>query len=142
MLSDVIGAKSTYFIPKEPIDRAVLIPALTHAESVDFAVGYFNSGALRSIAPGLAQFINGTTSSMRLITSPQLDESDYIAIQRGNTDPIEVISRRMGIMMEEVKISADLLAKHTLDCLSYLIATRRLILKLAYVSGAVFHPKI
>jgi len=75
MLSDVIGAKSTYFIPKEPIDRAVLIPALTHAESVDFAVGYFNSGALRSIAPGLAQFINGTTSSMRLITSPQLDEA-------------------------------------------------------------------
>lgn len=141
-LRDSIGEKTTYFVQPDPLDTEVLIPSIKIADRLDCAIGYFSSGALRVLAPGLAEFINESDGPFRLIISPQLSPEDYAAIQRGNLIPPEVLEAQLEGLIDEVRISSDLLAKHTLACLSYLVATSRLEIKLATVRGGLFHPKI
>jgi hypothetical protein len=61
------------------------VPALARATHYDRGVGYFTSGWLRVAAKGMIQFAaNGGRG--RWVTSPILDEQDWLAIQAGDAD--------------------------------------------------------
>ena len=143
MFAQNIPDTPVYFGPSGPLEDEVLIPALRSASTVDYAVGYFNSAALRSIAPGLAEFLSNTSGAVRMILGPELQPEDYRSIQLGHVTAIEVLERKFIELLGSPEVSANALASHTRDCLSYLIAAGRLKLRLAWLNnGGIFHPKI
>jgi superfamily II DNA or RNA helicase len=127
-----------YFLPRDPLIEDVLIPGFKIADKVDCMVGFFSSEVLASIAPGLATYISRAENSFRLIISPLLRPEDLKAIEEGVRTPESVVSD----ILEEMIITEDLLQKHTLKCLSYLLHIGRITIQVALMKEALFHPKV
>lgn len=130
--------KPLYFLPSDPFPEEVLIPAFRLAEKADCMMGFFSSGSLSSLAPGLATYINLSNYSFRLIISPFLRQDDLEAIENSIRSPKEVIND----FLESLIITDDLLQQHTLKCLSYLLRVGRIEIKIALMKHALFHPKV
>lgn len=130
--------KSLYFLPKDDLVSEVLIPAFSNAKSVDCMVGFFSSEALKSLAPGLATFLNNTDKNLRLIVSPFLKPQDRDAIYKGLAVKEKIIKEYFTVLIA----TEDLIEKHTLQCLTHLIQSGRLELKIALMKSALFHPKV
>jgi superfamily II DNA or RNA helicase len=101
-------------------------------------VGFFSSEILASLAPGLATYIASSSSSFRLVVSPLLRPEDQAAIENGIKSP-EAIAHEI---LEGLIITEDLLQQHTLKCLSWLLRTGRIDIRVALMKGALFHPKV
>lgn len=127
-----------YFLPNEPLAEEVLIPGFRASEKVDCMVGFFSSAVLASLAPGLATFIAQSKDSFRLIISPLLRAEDLAAIEDGTRTAESVASEKL----EEMILTEDLLQRHTLKCLSYLLRAQRLEIQIAIMEDALFHPKV
>ncbi len=127
-----------YFLPEDPLAEEVLIPCFQAAAKVDCMVGFFSSGVLASLAPGLATYINSSSESFRLIISPLLSQVDLAAITDGVKSTQEVISQEF----EDLIVTENLLAKHALKCLTWLLYKRRIEIKIALMKDALFHPKV
>ena len=102
-------------------------------------MGFFSSQGLRSLAPGLATFINQTEGTIRLVMSPIVQKKDGEALE-------EVVSFRGAIgrksFWKTFILTEDLIEQHTLKCLAWLIKANRLEIKIAIMKGALFHPKV
>ena len=127
-----------YWLPDEPLAEDVLIPGFQAAERVACMVGFFTSSVLAELAPGLAAYIENTNESFRLIISPHLNPDDLEAISTGIQSAEDIISTRLG----EALVTQDMLEQHTLRCLSFLIQTRRMEIKVAVMRTGLFHPKV
>ena len=127
-----------YMLPSDPLGEEVLIPGFQAASAVDCMVGFFTSDVLASLAPGLATYIANSENSFRLIISPLVRAEDQAAIEDG-LDSAEVVADRI---MEELTVTEDLLQRHTLKCLSWLLRERRIEIKVALMKDALFHPKV
>lgn len=127
-----------YILPADPLAEEVLIPGFQSAASVDCMVGFFSSEVLASLAPGLATYISATKNSFRLIVSPLLRPEDQAAIEEG-VKSAEAVAREV---LEELIVTEDLLQQHTLKCLSWLLQTGRIEIKIALMKDALFHPKV
>lgn len=127
-----------YFVPRDNVARAVLIPALACAQSACCMVGYFSAHSLGLLAPGLASFISQSQGRLRLVICPVLSASDRKAIESGYLEPNVAIANFLSADLELV----NALGQHTLKCLAYLIAIDRVDLKVAYLSNGIFHPKV
>lgn len=127
-----------YFLPVEPLAEEVLIPGFKNASKVDCMVGFFSSEVLAALAPGLATYINVSTHSFRLLISPYVRAADQEAIERGTKTPGDVANE----MLKEMILTEDLLQRHTLKCLSWLLRERRIEIKVALMKDALFHPKV
>ena len=125
-----------YMLPTDPLADDVLIPAFRTADSVDCMVGFFSSEVLGSLAPGLATFIGRSKSQFRLIVSPLLRDEDRSAIERG------LVEQVAETIMDRVIITETLLEQHTLKCLSWLLREGRVVIKVALMRDALFHPKV
>ena len=135
--------KPLYIVPRDEFVAEVLISSLKHASSVDCMFGFFGSAALKSIAPGLAEYLVHTTEPMRLVVSPNISEADAGALRAGISTPSAVIETRLKELLGEAKLSASALVRHTLTCLAYLLSTDRLIFRIAWLKdGSLFHPKV
>lgn len=115
------------------------IPCLSNSVRYDRAVGYFTSGWLNYAAPGMVRFANNGGHA-RWITSPQLTEADWKALQRGTE------ARQNGILLDALRNEiSDLqyaLERNTLSALAWMIADSILEFKLGVLrSGALFHAK-
>ena len=132
------GIRPLYFLPKDPLADEVLIPGFQTAASVDCMVGFFSSEVLASLAPGLATYIASSQNSFRLIVSPLLRPDDKEAIENGLKSEEEVADE----ILEELIVTEDLLQRHTLKCLSWLIREGRIEIKIALMKDALFHPKV
>ena len=105
--------------------------------------GFFSSEALRSISPGLAEYLVRTENPMRLVVSPNISDLDYGALRDGVSTPQEVLENRLKELLGEAKVSASALVEHTLECLAYLLSTNRLKIRIAWLKdGGLFHPKV
>ncbi len=131
-------ARPLYMLPSDPLGEEILIPGFQIAESVDCMVGFFSSDVLASLAPGLATYIANSENSFRLIISPLIRAEDQAAIEQGLDSAEEVI----GSIFEKLIVTEDLLQRHTLKCLSWLLRHRRIEIKVALMKGALFHPKV
>ena len=137
-LSSIPGIRPLYFLPDDPFVEEVLIPAFGGAQAVDTMVGFFSSHVLASLAPGLATFINCTEGQFRLLMSPILREEDRRAIEEVFTSAETIVEN----YFNDLVLTQDLIAQHTLQCLSWLIRTRRIEIKIALMKDALFHPKV
>ena len=131
-------ARPLYMLPKDPVTQEVLVPALKAARTLRVMMGYFSSSSFVAIAPGLATFLRNTNAPLHLIISPFLTMEDFDALTQGE-DRLSHLAQR--ILIDEIP-DEDALTRHTLECLAWLITQGRLLLKVAVMRGALFHPKV
>ncbi len=136
--SSLENIKPLYILPADDIIGEVLIPAFKVAESVSCMMGFFSSEAFAALAPGLATYINNSSKPFRLIISPFLRQEDQEAIELGLRDSGEIADE----ILTNLIITEDSIQRHTLRCLSYLLHTERLELKISLMKNALFHPKV
>jgi len=132
------SAKSIFILPKDDVAGKVISPAFAASKSVSIMMGFFSSGSLSEIAPGLARYLRRSEEALRLIVSPFISERDQEALRNG-TENIDSLSENL---FADLLPSADELASHTLSCLAWLITKGRLELKIAVMRDALFHPKV
>ena len=137
-LQNLEMVKPIYILPEDQLADEVLIPGFQYSKQVDCMMGYFTSGVLASLAPGLATYINNSESVFRLIISPLLRVEDHAAIEEG-TKSVEDITRKK---FDELIVTKDLIQQHTLKCLTYLIQRNRIEIKVALIKRGLFHPKV
>lgn len=135
---EIENIKPLYFLPNDAFSEDVLIPAFRLSQKADCMMGFFSSDALSALAPGLATYINYSRCSFRLIVSPFLRHNDLEAIEKGFRTPDEIVED----IFEPLIITDDLIQKHTLKCLSYLLKVGRIEMKFALIKNALFHPKV
>ena len=138
MLRTICNIQPLYILPKDPLTNDVLIPCFKSATTVDCMMGFFSSEILVSLAPGLATFINTSDESLCLIISPFLRDEDKIAIEEGITSLEDITAT----ILEDFVFTEDLVAQHTLKCLSWMLHHRRVEIKIALMKNALFHPKV
>ncbi len=136
--SAISSAHPLYVLPKDPITEEVLIPALQASKTLDIMMGYFSSGSFAEISPGLAKFLRNSNAPMRMVVSPFLTSDDFEVLTK-DTEELSRFAAR--ILIDDVP-DEDKLARHTLECLAWLITQNRVIIRLAVMRGALFHPKV
>ena len=132
----ISNALPLYILPKDPVAQDILIPALQASHSLDVMMGYFSSNSFAEIAPGLATFIKNTKAPMRMIISPFLTKGDFDTLTQ---DEVEM-SRLASSIFDTP--DQDAFVHHTLECLAWLITEERLVVKVAIMRDALFHPKV
>ena len=137
-LRSLTNISPLYFSPQDPLIDDVLIPAFKIAESVNCMSGYFSSSILSSLAPGLATYIGESKGKLQLLISPLLDYHDYEAIKDGLRTADDIAIEKF----DKLLLTEDYIQRHTLNCLSYLLRNERLILNIAIMKNALFHPKV
>lgn len=133
--------KLKWRMPEDPVAEEVLIPGLRAASGFDCMVGFFGGEALRQLAPGLASFISRGSAPMRLLVSPLLADDDLAGIKAGLALPMEILADAIGAALNDEVALTDALANHTLQCLAYLLAADRLLMKVVLVADGLFHVK-
>jgi superfamily II DNA or RNA helicase len=141
-LRELTWIRPSYIIPRHDFVSEALVPCLEVADSYRCMAGFFDSGALRDMAPGLAQYIARPGQTMRLIASPFINATDQEAIRKGLKTPVRVLEETLLLLCGSSEVSESALVAHTLDCLAYLIASKRLLMKVSLVPGGLFHPKV
>ena len=137
-LQSVPDIRPLYILPNDPVTEEVLIPCFQATTQVDCMMGFFSSEVLVSLAPGLATFINSSQESFRLIISPLLRAEDKEAIEEGIASPEDIASTAL----KDIIVTEDLVEQHTLKCLSWLLRSGRVEIKIALMKDALFHPKV
>lgn len=137
-LHSEVTPRPIYLLPDDPFTTEVLIPGFRVADSVDTMVGFFSSSVLASLAPGLATFINESSGTFRLIVSPLLQPKDIEAIRTSLSAPDDLVSE----VLDELLITEDYIATHTLTCFAWLLKTGRLEMRVALMMDSLFHPKV
>ena len=127
-----------YILPHDPFGEEVLIPGFKEATAVDCMAGFFSSQILASLAPGLATYINTSQERFRLVISPLLRPEDKMAIEEGVKSSETVVAE----FFEGLIVTEDLLEQHTLKCLSWLLRTGQIEIRIALMEDALFHPKV
>ena len=137
-LQTIQDIRPIYWLPADPFVEEALIPAFSVSTHVDCMVGFFSSKALVSLAPGLASFINSSTGKFRLIISPVLHTADWEAIEAG-LKPVEAV---VDDLFSSLTMAEDLIQRHTLRCLTWLIRQGRVEIQIALMKDGMFHPKV
>ena len=125
-LSDI---QPIYFLPEDNLLGEVIIPCLQAATDYDCMTGFFHSAILREMAPGLADFIGRPGGKIRLLASPYLTQEDQEAIRNGISTAPEILARRIEEIYGSPDITVSALARHTLECLAYLISADRIVFR-------------
>ena len=133
--------KPTWRRPDDEVVDDVIIPALQVADRFDCMVGYFGGAALRELSHGLAAYILRSDQPLRLLVSPVLSDSDQEAIRLGAGTPVEVLIEAFEAAFTDETALSSSLVEHTKQCFAYLIASRRLVMKIVMVQDAIFHLK-
>lgn len=116
-------------------------PALSASIRYDRGVGFFSSGWLRLLSKGLIHFAtNG--GQARIITSPILDEDDWVALQAGAEARLNPILR--SALIRNIAELREKLEGDTLSALAWMVADGILTFKLALPQNKLsgdFHDK-
>ena len=98
--------------------------ALSNSISFDLLLGYFSSSAINILSLGFATFLyNG--GKMRIVANDVLSENDANAIK--NSESINSSSKLLDLKnIKSMKNSLDEYNYHFFNCLSWLIANKRI----------------
>jgi superfamily II DNA or RNA helicase len=131
-----------YEIPDDDLVGEVLIPAMRVAKEVRVGAGFFSAHCLAQLAPGLAAFLRSDPDrQMRLLLSPEIGPGEQAAIEKGVRSPEEVVEEVVARLFADAEVSTSALVNHTLDCLSYLVATDRIVLRFVLMRRGMYHKK-
>jgi superfamily II DNA or RNA helicase len=118
------------------------VPALAASVKYDRGVGYFSAGWLRLAAKGMIPFASNSGLA-RWITSPILDEDDWLALQQGVAARHDFTIH--AALARNIAELADVLEKDTLSALAWMVADEILDFRLALprnkLNGGEFHDK-
>ena len=133
-----------YRLPDDPVAQRVLIPGFRSASSVRGAFGWFSAGWIARLAPGLSEYLNrADTAPIDFTVSPSLFAAEKAAIERAYAMTPEEAAQRIADVFVEGKANPSALGRHAIDCLSWMIATGRLRLRVAVpTSESNYHPKL
>ena len=117
---------------------AFFTDALSNSSNFDLGLGFFSTASFNVLSTGFAKFIsNGGT--MRLYINQYLSEEDYVAI---TTLPVETLDRKLIADFESMRNLLSKRDKHFFNCLSYLISTNRISIKVVVPKkGGIAHQK-
>jgi superfamily II DNA or RNA helicase len=104
--------------------------------------GFFSSSSFTQLAPGLAAFVNRSCGTFRLLLSPRIENKDRQAIEAATVNPEEVLAEAARRLFEGGLLSESALARHTVHCLAFLLASRRAELRFVLTRRGMFHPKV
>ena len=124
---------------EDSIASSLVCPLLKVARFYDLSVGYFSSGVLSTIFPGMIKFARNN-GRLRLICSAHLSANDVVAIEAGYVDRESLIHKGFSeLFEEEVKDFDDL----SLQLLYELIVKGILDIKIAYTeTSGDYHDKL
>lgn len=131
-------------LPDDPVAATVLIPGFRAANRVRGAFGWFSSGWIGRLAPGLAEYLNREDANpIEFTVAPALFAAERPTVERG----ISMTAREAADLVVDVfvngRVEASALARHALDCLAWMLAMNRLRLRIAVpMSESNYHPKL
>ena len=134
--------RPAYEIPADNLVGEILVPAMRLCEELRMEAGFFSSRCLAQIAPGLAAFVNDTPGVLQLMVSPEISEEDRDAIQRGVTDPQIVLEQALDKLFESARLSESAIERHSVEALSFLVASGRLEMRVVLMARGMYHKKI
>lgn len=134
--------RPVYVVPKDDMAGGLLIPAMGAADSVRCMAGFFSSSSFTQLAPGLAAFVNQSKGMFRLLLSPRIEVRDRQAIEAATADPQAVLTETAAKLFRDGQLSEHALARHTVECLAYLLASGRADLRIVLTRKGMFHPKV
>ena len=94
------------------------------------------------MAPGLADFINDTTSVLCVLASPEISAEDREAIRNGIRSPQDVLDETMVRLIEDARLSGSAIERHAVDALAYLVASNRLEIRVVLMDQGMYHRKV
>ena len=125
----------------DPI-KDFFMPSFANSKIFDRGVGFFTLSSLVDmlyIDSGLIEFLKND-GNIRVITSPFFNDSDTSLIQHGIKKAENVANE---LIEKEINKSLDLQSEKPMDLLCNLIASNRLIIKIAVPkAGGLYHEKI
>ena len=133
-----------YFLPEDPIGPEILIPAFRSATSVQGAFGWFTADWISRLAPGLAEYLTREgVAPIHFTVAPQFFAAELEAARKGiELDP-SLATKRIADLFARDGLGLSALSRHALDCMSWMIAARILVLKVAVPrADSNYHPKI
>lgn len=134
------GARSTFWLPEDPIISEVMDPGLRNCQSFDVMAGFFTGSVLAEMSHGLASYLVRTTSPLRMLVSPVIPDEDQRALA-GGADPTAVAYRLVEAAMNDEQALSNMLANHTKHCLAYLLGKERLSIRVVLMLRGTYHPK-
>jgi superfamily II DNA or RNA helicase len=141
-LDKAVGHTSPiYFIPEDDLVGEVLIPAIGVCEELWIGSGFFSSRCLAQVAPGLAGLLEKSDGPVRLLASPELSQTDQAAINQGLSNASEVGDNALLKILKSSVTSSAELQRHCLDCLSHLVASGRLEIRVVLMKAGMYHKK-
>ena len=131
-------------LPDVRVARNILIPGFRAATTVRGAFGWFTAGWIQQLAPGLAVYLNrGDTEPMEFTVAPALFPAERGAVERAAQMTEEEAATLVADVFIAGRVDAGPLARHALDCLSWMIATGALRLRIAVPTPeSNYHPKL
>ena len=116
-------------------------PVLSQAVLYKRAVGFFSSTALADISKGLSKLVDNG-GKIELVASPHISNEDWKAIKAGYKSREEIIRKSI---LSELHEPQDQFEEKRLNILAYLIATKKLDIKIAFIEKnnvGIFHEKM
>lgn len=129
--------ENIYFSAEHDLDKELFMPLAKYSSSIKCMSGYFTSSVLGELAQSLICFLNSDNNELQFIVSPNLAEQDLIAIKNA----IDIEANLIPILFPEFELTEISFRKKTVEALSYLIAVKKLTLKIAIQSKGLFHTK-
>ena len=118
------------------------VPALSASVRYERGVGFFSAGWLRLTAQGMIPFA-AAGGQARWVTSPILDQDDWLALQQGAAARHDAVLRT--VLERNIDELARALEKDTLSALAWMVADEILDFRLALprnkLQGGDFHDK-
>ena len=145
MLTDERTLKPGLFpLPDVRVARNILIPGFRAATTIRGAFGWFTAGWIQQLAPGLAVYLTrDDTEPMEFTVAPALFPAERRAVERGAQMTEEEAAQLVADVFVEGRVDAGPLARHALDCLSWMIAADSLQLRIAVPTPeSNYHPKL
>jgi len=123
-----IQLKKTYSSDLDNLLYDFYIPILKESTEYNRLTGFFSSSSLVAAAKGILGFVknNGT---MKLITSPKLNQNDVNAILDAHEHPEKYIEMKLLDELESSNFSNDFVRDHIL-ALGWMVANKRLEIKI------------
>lgn len=133
-----------YRMPERPIGPRILIPAFRQATVVRGAFGWFSAGWIGRLAPGLAVYLaRDRVGPIEFTVAPILFPREAKKVEEAVRLSPREAAHRIEDIFTEGRPSKDALAAHTLDCMAWMLATGRLVLRVAVPQPwSNYHPKI
>ncbi len=131
--------KQLYTVPTDDVSNEIIIPLMKLSDDVSIMTGYFSAQSIKELSQGLIYYLHNSKNKLKILVSSQLTEEELMLVEDQNID-MRVIDE-LKSTINECEENSDIFIKHTLDCISYLVNTNRIEIKVVLMRSGIFHAK-